>query len=330
MSDALIWQVPFGKLTAPIVASTTVQGMICGHAEIVVGWFNTISVRCVFLMLPKRLVALLCRIMWNPLPFQANKNLTACAPSSKTKIASSKTKDERRKRERDHISRNVCSNCHRPPILCVCDALPPQKIETTTHVLVLQHPSEFKRKSLSTVPLLPLVLQNCTVEVGYNFKIDSIDVVRECLARGRKPLLLFPGSDAVTLDDNNNNDDDGGKNNHNEIIQSIKKSTGELLILIDGTWAEARRILVQSIELVNACQQIEFSLEYESIYDVIRKEPEKYCISTLEACAESLSILEQDDDIALTTRNALHGVMKHMVLGLMQARELYEPQQQPK
>jgi DTW domain-containing protein YfiP len=234
------------------------------------------------------------------------------APHLKTKIASSEAKGERRRKERASVSREICSNCNRPPILCVCDALPQQKIETKTHVLVLQHPNEFKRKSLSTVPLMPLVLQNCIVKVGYNFQTDSVDAVRESLERGQKPLLLFPGPDAITLDGDDDNEG-GGNKNHHELIQSIKTSPGELLILIDGTWAEARRMLMQSPELVNACQEVQFSLECESIYDVVRKEPEKHCISTLEACAESLSILEQDDDIALNARNALHGAMRHMV-----------------
>ena len=76
----------------------------------------------------------------------------------KTKIARSEAKSERRRKEREsHVSREKCSSCQRPPILCVCEALPSKRIVTSTKILVLQHPNEFKRKSLSTVPLMPLV-----------------------------------------------------------------------------------------------------------------------------------------------------------------------------
>jgi DTW domain-containing protein YfiP len=225
----------------------------------------------------------------------------------KTKIASSEAKCERRRKEREKcVSREKCSHCNRPPILCVCEALPKQKVSTMTNVLVLQHPNEYKRKSLSTVPLMPLVLENCTVKVGYNFEPESLDLVKKYLDKGKKPLLLFPGSDAISLDDND------VQCGNNKVMTNFLNDE-QLLILIDGTWAEARRMLIQSPELVELCQQVQFSLTYDSIYDVVRKEPEKHCISTLEACAESLTLLEPDKDVAQDAKSTLLGAMKHMV-----------------
>lgn len=225
----------------------------------------------------------------------------------KTKIASSEAKCERRKKERENcVSREKCSKCNRPPLLCVCEALPKQKVSTMTNVLVLQHPNEFKRKSLSTVPLMPLVLENCKVKVGYNFVPESLDLVKQCLDEGKKPLLLFPGPYAISLDDHDVQHEKHG-------VMKDFQNDEQLLILIDGTWAEARRMLNQSPELVDLCQQVQFSLTYDSIYDVVRKEPEKHCISTLEACAESLTLLEPDKDVARDAKSNLLGAMKHMV-----------------
>lgn len=227
----------------------------------------------------------------------------------KKTVSSSEAKAERRKKERRLVARELCSDCHRPPILCVCEALPKEKILTSTHVLVLQHPNEFKRKSLSTVPLMPLVLENCTVKVGYNFDPNSLELVKKSLDKGKKPLLLFPGPDAISLDDQD-------KSVERTIFSSTEGSSdegGDILLLIDGTWAEARRIMMQSSILVDACQQVQFSLDYESIYDAVRKEPEKHCISTLEACAESLMLLEKDKNIALRAKKSLEHAMTHMI-----------------
>lgn len=231
----------------------------------------------------------------------------------KTKIASSEAKCERRKRERQSVARELCPGCGRPPILCVCEALPAEKIVTSTNILILQHPNEFKRKSLSTVPLMPLVLENCVVKVGYNFKPESVELVQKCIDQGRKPLLLFPGDDAISLDANNNIKEDKD-NNSNIIDQAINLiDDHHLLILVDGTWAEAIRILKQSPELVDQCQQVQFTQEYDSIYDVVRKEPEKHCISTLEACAESLICLEGNKEVGRNAKKSLEKAMRHMV-----------------
>ena len=227
----------------------------------------------------------------------------------KTKVSSSEAKAERRRKERELGPRELCSNCHRPPILCVCEALPKEKIKTSTHVLVLQHPNEFKRKSLSTVPLMPLVLENCTVKVGYNFDPNTLELVKQYLEEGKKPLLLFPGPDAISLD----HQDEELKKTALCSIEGSSVGKGELLLLIDGTWAEARRILMQSPSLIDVCQQVQFSLEYESIYDAVRKEPEKHCISTLEACAESLILLEKDQNIALRAKESLEKAMTQMI-----------------
>lgn len=141
----------------------------------------------------------------------------------KTKIASSVAKTERRKEERSREARETCNRCQRPPALCVCQSLPEKPIITSTHVLILQHPRERRRKSLSTTPLVNLVLDKCTVKCGYNFKPDELDLVQECFAKGRKPLLLFPDDDSITIDQED-------LSNQSSIIGDITLS--QLLILV--------------------------------------------------------------------------------------------------
>merc|ERR1711957_140186 len=71
-------------------------------------------------------------------------------------------KSERREKERRAVSRTLCPRCSRPSTVCVCQGLPSdgKKIELDVHVLVLQHPNENRKKNVSTVPLMPLVLRH--------------------------------------------------------------------------------------------------------------------------------------------------------------------------
>ena len=141
----------------------------------------------------------------------------------KTKIASSVAKTERREIERARVGREICQRCIRPPELCVCESLPEQLIDTSTSILILQHPRERRRKSLSTVPLMPLVLKRCIVKTGYNFTPEQLDLITDCIGRGQKPLLLFPGADAISLDDDQNRNDG--------IVENLQ-SKEQLLILV--------------------------------------------------------------------------------------------------
>mmetsp|Transcript_11389 Transcript_11389/g.22568 ORF Transcript_11389/g.22568 Transcript_11389/m.22568 type:complete len:492 (+) Transcript_11389:108-1583(+) len=247
-----------------------------------------------------------------------------------TKIASQAAKSERRAAERLRVSRDTCPRCSRPPVLCVCDALPSQRIRLpSTSVLVLQHPNEFRRRSLSTVPLLPLVLEDCEVAVGYSFgpgaekKLPG--VLAEYLGRGGRPLLLYPGPDAISLDRPPPSPDGAPSSPLPPLPMPDGGGDGDggphrrLLVLIDGTWSESVRMVLSSADLVSRCTKVQFASESASIYDVVRKEPEAHCLSTLEACARALVLLEPPssegggDKRAEEARRYLEGAMRCMV-----------------
>jgi DTW domain-containing protein YfiP len=260
-------------------------------------------------------------------------------PHLKAKIASSVAKGERREQERQLSARSLCAGCQRPPVLCVCEALPSERIITSTHVLILQHPNEYRKKTFSTVPLIPLVLEKCQIRVGYEFEPEKLEIFMETIKKGQKPLLLFPGPDALSLDappgsssseahqdststdqtiflyrgngsfnteanESFNTEENGSFNTEGNGSFNTEgngsfntKDENQLLILIDGTWAEARRMVNRSPLLLEKCQQVQFTSNSKtSIYDAVRKEPEKHCLSTLEACAEALLLLEPAPD----------------------------------
>jgi DTW domain-containing protein YfiP len=233
------------------------------------------------------------------------------------KIASSVVKCELRNQGRKYMGRELCGRCERPPAVCLCTSLPEQKISLAVHVLVLQHPNEFRKKNVSTVPLLSLVLKHFSKKIGYEFDANDILSEHQSLLgnNNQKPLLLFPGPDAVRLDD----PADARKT---EIMYAAKPSSdneifdvtpSQLLILFDGTWTEAKRMVNSSPSLLAACQQVQFTGNTKSIYDAIRREPQEHFISTLESCALVLQLLEPASDKTRLACDHLHGALATLV-----------------
>lgn len=246
----------------------------------------------------------------------------------RVKIASSITKGERRRQERKSKSRQLCKGCHRPPITCVCEALPPKKLFTNTTILVLQHPNEFRKKSLSTVPLLSLVLENIHIKRDYKFTLTDLPLVQEYLKRGQRPLLLFPSDDAISLDDDDDDNEQIEQKSSlkHDIIESVNN---HLLIVLDGTWAEAKRMALASTDVVKVCQPVQFTAPATTcIYDEIRKEPSETCLSTLEACAESLILLEGAFHVAEQLKKVLSRMVDIQVT--MEQQRHNEPRQKGK
>jgi uncharacterized protein len=66
MEKAFIWDFPIGILTPEIVAESTVQAMIAGKREVVIGWLNVIMARIVNHLLPKSWILTLCELSFNP------------------------------------------------------------------------------------------------------------------------------------------------------------------------------------------------------------------------------------------------------------------------
>jgi DTW domain-containing protein YfiP len=257
-----------------------------------------------------------------------NQNNNHNQRTSTSMIASNIAKSERREngRSMESMPRTFCTKCKRPAKVCICPGLPSELIATETEVLVLQHPGEFRsRKTISTTPLIPLVLQHCTIRVGYSFDAPDLAPIREALARGQTPLLLFPGSDAISLDEGTAtlNSSSSSFPANDAADNETTSASRHLLILVDGTWTQARRMIRESPSLMACCQKVEFTSPEKSIYDAIRKEPEKHCLSTLECCAQALIHLEpppvaaaesDSDSSSSANNNTPNGVAAHALI----------------
>lgn len=144
---------------------------------------------------------------------------------------------------------------------------------------MLQHPAEQKR-CLQTGRMLQLGLAEgkCLLyraKLFPNSKAD--DTLKSILADKQRTLLLYPTKDAVPIDE-------------------IDVSEGPFnVVLIDGTWPQAKAIFTRSPAL-QQLKQVKLVGSDTSHY-VIRTQPAEGCLSTLETAASALSTLEKDPSI---------------------------------
>lgn len=97
----------------------------------------------------------------------------------------------------------------------------------------------------------------------------------ETIVPSPKSLLLYPSKDSIPIED-------------------VDKTSGPFnLILIDGTWPQAKAIYASSPAL-HEMQQVRLVSTQPSNY-VIRTQPMNSCLSTLETASEALSLLENDE-----------------------------------
>ena len=85
------------------------------------------------------------------------------------------------------------------------------------------------------------------------------------------------------------------------------------MILVDGTWTQAGRRIRNSQELLQVCQRVQFTSDSESIYHAVRKEPKRHCISTLEACSQTLALLEPHNPNVTLASAHLYGALQQLV-----------------
>ncbi|HHJ1297023.1 DTW domain-containing protein [Pseudomonas sp. P1B16] len=165
------------------------------------------------------------------------------------------------------MPRPRCERCQRPLDHCLCPLIP--SLASRTRIVLLQHPSETAH-ALNTARLAALGLNNAELRVGEVF--DGLD---ELLATpGYRAALLFPGDQAQVLTAYTEVDD-----------QPL------LLIVPDGTWRKARKLLYLN-PMLAALPRVTLGAVAPSRYR-LRKAPEAGALSTLEAVVEALNVLEQ-------------------------------------
>lgn len=161
-----------------------------------------------------------------------------------------------------NAGRPTCYTCLRPSSHCLCKLL--ETFDAHCNILILQHPNEY-RKYYSTAPLVTLSIRNSKL-------IRSIEFPESLLKKeisNLSPYLLYPGSQAVDCED-------------------VALNKNNVVIVIDGTWSEAKKIVKRNPTLCSL-PQLSFKRLIRSEYR-IRKQPKDNYLSTVESIAHLLDL----------------------------------------
>lgn len=165
------------------------------------------------------------------------------------------------------MSRIQCERCQRPQSRCLCPLIP--SLDSRTRVVLLQHPDEV-RHALNTARLAALGLSKGELRVGEVFD----DLAALIAAPGYRVGLLFPGEQAQPL-----------------VAYAVDPDERPwLLIVPDGTWRKARKLLYLN-PLLDALPRVTLASVQPSRYR-LRKAPEDGALSTIEAVTQALNALE--------------------------------------
>jgi len=167
------------------------------------------------------------------------------------------------------MTRQVCERCLFTPSTCICNAV--KRLKNKVRVIILQHPSE-EKIAKNTAKLVNLSLIDCEIVKGEN---NSDFAILKSLPL-ESTVLLYPNEQAINLD---------------EQTHSAELSNITHLIVIDGTWKKAYKIF-QLTTLLNQFKTVSFKQLPTNRY-AIRKAPRADSLSTLEAVAHSLFLIEQ-------------------------------------
>ena len=145
-------------------------------------------------------------------------------------------------------------------------------VPNRTRVLVLQHPDEQKHP-LNTARLAVLGLRHAQLLVGEHFP-----QLNEIISAAASVFLLFPTNDATLA----------------QPLVASGAGGPSLLIVPDGTWRKARKI-VHANPVLSTLPHLSLPMGEPSEYRV-RKAREPAAVSTIEAIVRTLTILEPEQD----------------------------------
>lgn len=150
-------------------------------------------------------------------------------------------------------------------------------IATQTKFVILMHPKEFRKIKNGTGHLTHLSLENSQLFIDTEFSTHQAvnalidDPKNRC-------YLLYPSKRSLPLEETS-------------IIHDGKQT---VVFLLDATWDISKKMLRQSKNL-QALPHISFSTTMQSQFE-IKKQPEAYCLSTIESTLCVLERLEANGD----------------------------------
>eukprot|EP00448_Togula_jolla_P038801 CAMPEP_0170636224 /NCGR_PEP_ID=MMETSP0224-20130122/37667_1 /TAXON_ID=285029 /ORGANISM="Togula jolla, Strain CCCM 725" /LENGTH=295 /DNA_ID=CAMNT_0010965829 /DNA_START=48 /DNA_END=931 /DNA_ORIENTATION=+ len=226
-----------------------------------------------------------------------------------------------------------CSQCSRAKKVCVCALVPAEPFMTDTRIVILIHPKETRRAS-GTVPLLQLCLKNLKVVCGASFGATLEDAAEELRTElcgegtefRRPTFLVMPGPTAEVLRRKPKPTCEEDSERYEVLAAPAAGQTSVLptamqrtLIFVDGTWRQAKQ-MIRNTPWLTEMSRVCLDPDEESRYR-FRKQPQKVCLSTLEAVADCLVSLEHDVSRAWE----VHAVMTRLFAGMVSHQLAYIP-----
>jgi DTW domain-containing protein len=164
-----------------------------------------------------------------------------------------------------------------------------ETVDNKTALLILQHPQEQDRV-LGTAKLLVSTLVNCRLVVGLSWR--NLHALKESETEAKDWGVLYLGSakgeagkgPLVALD------------RKGELVadQSAARTGLKGLVVLDGNWAQAKALWWRNAWLTKL-RRFVIMPDAPSLYGNLRKEARPDAVSTLEAAALALSVLEGPD-----------------------------------
>lgn len=167
-------------------------------------------------------------------------------------------------------ARATCYRCLKPRFLCLCGRC--RRVDNRTGIIILQHPRE-ARHPFGTARIAALCLGNVRVEVANRAPDRS---VRHEVHLPTETALLYPSPGAT------------------ELSQLPPVARPRHLLLLDGTWSHAGRLLRDNPWL-SSLLRVKITPAEPSRYRV-RKEPKPHYLSTIESIALGLQVLEPETE----------------------------------
>jgi DTW domain-containing protein YfiP len=157
-------------------------------------------------------------------------------------------------------------------------------------VVIVQHPRE-ARVGIGTARMAARCLPGASLVTGV--RVENHPTVVDALEDpSRRPVLLWPGPDAKDL--------------------SAAPPTGPLtLFAVDGTWAQAKKV-VRVNPRIAALPRYAIAPASPSEYR-IRREPSAECLSTIEALAAALGVIEGDPDRYRAMLDPFRAMVEHQL-----------------
>lgn len=177
-----------------------------------------------------------------------------------------------------------CKTCDKAMELCVCDAIEP--IDNEVAVVILRHPQEQDR-ALGTAVIASLQLKNSILKTGLSWRN-----LEQVLGQPADPKLwgiLYLGTAKTPHSD----EPLTVLTKKGEIADDQEEILGALqgIILLDGNWQQAKALWWRNAWMLK-CRRIVLNPPRPSFYGYLRKEPRRESVSTIEAAAYTLAMLE--------------------------------------